>query len=69
MPNSTDNEAKAFVSLFVITQYQGCRQSKMCLNICGWNKEEVGNGMEGYAHFTSLFTVLDDSTIELSYSP
>lgn len=69
MSSSADNEAKALINLFVITQYQGHRHSKMCLNTCGWNEEKVGMVVEMYTHFISLFTGLDDSTIELSYSP
>lgn len=46
MSNSTDCERQTLINLFVITQYQGHRHSKVCLSTCGWNVEEVGNGSE-----------------------
>lgn len=41
----------------------------MCLDIGGWDIEEVGNGSGKLQTFCTLFTVLDDSSMDLSYSP
>lgn len=54
MSKSADNEAKALINFFVIIQYQGHRHSKMCLSICGWNEEKVGNG-SGKVHAFYIF--------------